>query len=175
MDISIIFLLLGNAMTKLQNQIPSDAVRELSDRINRNRENIIGGYSSENQVDMIAQFVAPIEEKLAKMESKHGQVDADEVEPYENCECCGNFHRMEEKNDSLKIHADMLSASLHESMRQLNERDAKIETLRDALAGARFVFEKFKGEQNPSDFDSDIERINEALTRTAPISEDKYP
>lgn len=42
------------------------------------------------------------ENKLAKMEAKHGPADADEVEHYESCECCGNFHRMEQAHDRVQ-------------------------------------------------------------------------
>lgn len=46
---------------------------------------------------------------LQKMETKHGPHDADEVEHYESCECCQQFHRMEQAHDKLKKSADELA------------------------------------------------------------------
>lgn len=54
----------------------------------------------------IAQLLA-----LQKMESKHGACDADEVEHYESCECCQNFHRMEQRHDKIKKAAQEMAKS----------------------------------------------------------------
>jgi hypothetical protein len=47
-----------------------------------------------------------------EMEAKHGKADADEVQHYESCECCQNFHYMEQKCDTIKKAAQEMAKAL---------------------------------------------------------------